>query len=79
MGKFVASTWPLCGAQCSGAKTMLIEFNLDIATYVLHFVMLNEALWIKPWQYHMHGFMFYRRTGQGFTALEHGCIHREIS
>jgi len=34
---------------------MLIECNVNIACYMLHFVLLNEAVCIKPLQYHMYG------------------------
>jgi len=34
---------------------MVIKFNVNIACYMLHFVTINEAVCIKPWQYHMYG------------------------
>jgi len=34
---------------------MVIKFNVNIACYMLHFVTINVAVFIKPWQYHMHG------------------------
>jgi hypothetical protein len=34
---------------------MVIKCTVNIACYMLHFVLLNEAVCIKPLQYHMYG------------------------
>jgi hypothetical protein len=34
---------------------MVIKCTVNIACYMLHFVLINEAVCIKPLQYHMYG------------------------
>ena len=35
-------------------NSMVINCTINIACYMLHFVLLNEAVCIKPLQYHMY-------------------------